>query len=738
MENKTLFEIDTAWPFPILQYTANTSYVEVRKASGIAYILLQLIINSENNSEKMIVMLRNLGVPDDIHYIFAGELSNMIRYKIISMKSGRTFSSDLIDRYVVSDFEITDLGRKLFADGTIPTGNTKSKKIWIYYDVAKKDTQAKFNLSLYKLENSVLDKECVGDVVLNNSDVEMFITENMSRILFKKGERISGFEHEQPETLVYKVENAVTLRVTSESVQIQAKDKERDAFIHKNYSAEAITKIMDAKKKYRFPESVKADIEEYEYQQFTNVVKVNIPSQFATVTNVKSQLALAGSCEIKGSECSIEKSESVEIMQKCNIQGVACYFENGKLYAIVPGRFWVNIEGYSDKCALNLILVQQLEEEVKQQLMREVFMKCMDAEEPFKRCSVIRKLTQISNCKDYLEQFAKGLLCNVSTCTEKINLFLKLDEEFSGVTEWSDYAKLNAGYLFDELCESVSAEGFAAQNILGKKLKKILGFHDIEYLSKMARKLIEIEGDVVAFETLEGAGYNTDVVLSVVNVFELYCKQILEEVHISGKSKLSGQCVLFGQTLSELKDITGIENPYEDSAELDFDYDRFVQVMATFTDSLKKLEKYRAYAMEQFKVLNAFQERFIEVKEVVTIEKEALRNPKNISNSYIEQRLKKSRYKDAICDLHVRLQYELNRLFNTENVHTFDLLSDENITNYLSEEEISSMHELRKCRNGFQHPKERRDVQYSERIIRGWCAVVEKLGGMDNEPRSED
>lgn len=43
MENKILFEVDTAWPFPVLQYGVNTSYVEVRKASGIAYILLQLI-----------------------------------------------------------------------------------------------------------------------------------------------------------------------------------------------------------------------------------------------------------------------------------------------------------------------------------------------------------------------------------------------------------------------------------------------------------------------------------------------------------------------------------------------------------------------------------------------------------------------------------------------------------------------------------------------------------------------
>ena len=153
---------------------------------------------------------------------------------------------------------------------------------------------------------------------------------------------------------------------------------------------------------------------------------------------------------------------------------------------------------------------------------------------------------------------------------------------------------------------------------------------------------------------------------------------------------------------------------------------------------MKKIEKYKNFAREYYKRLALFQERFIEIKEVVTIEKEATKNPKNINMNYIEQMLKKSRYKDSICDLHVRLQYELNRLYNTENMSIFNLLSESNISNFLDDQEIDQMHALRKCRNGFQHPKDKRDIQYSEKTIREWCSVVEKLGGMNNEPRSEN
>ena len=106
MESKALFEVETAWPFPILQYTTNTSFVEVRKASGIAYILLQLISSLENNNEKLVAMLKGLGVPHDIHYIFAGELASMINLGIIQMQSGKEFGTELIGIYRVSDFEM--------------------------------------------------------------------------------------------------------------------------------------------------------------------------------------------------------------------------------------------------------------------------------------------------------------------------------------------------------------------------------------------------------------------------------------------------------------------------------------------------------------------------------------------------------------------------------------------------------------------------------------------------------
>lgn len=736
MENKTLFEVDTAWSFPVMTYTTNTSYVEVKQASGIAYILLQLISNTKNNSDKLTATLNSLGVPNDIHYIFASELANMINYGIIEMKQGLVYDADLINYYDVSNFNITDLGKKMFAEGAIPTGNNSNKSVQVFYDVAIKDARIKFDGKLCRIENSPLDESCIGNTVLNNADVENFINENMSKYSFRKGERITGYDHEEPEIYVYKLDDAVTVKITSEGLFIQAKDKERNEYIHKNYSAKAIMKILELKKKYKFPENIANRVKEYDFETIKNIEKIIMPSQFVAATSVKSPLAISDCCNVTGCDCLLDKNESQRIMQKCDVPGVVCYFDNGCAFSVIVGRFLIGIDGYTEKGGINLIIVQKLDENVKNQLLKEIFLGCIEHTTPLSRCNVIKQLTKVSGSGEYIEKFAQSILISKNSLTEKIETFINLNESFNKVDFWNEYAKTNANIMLDELSNQVSVDSFMAQNMLGKKLNQILRMNDLDYLNIISKKIIEDEGTVVAYEAMESAGFSADIALSVVNVFEQYCNEILNGLHVSGNSKLSSQCTLLGQSLLELREITGIENPNEDSAELDFDNDRFIQVMVTFSDSMKKLEKYKMYAINEFKDLIAFKDRFMDLKEVVTIEQEALKNPKNINAAYIEQRLKKSRYKDAICDLHVRLQYELNRIFNCENVPTYDLLSKIELLEYLSVEEVDALHILRKCRNGFQHPMEKRSVHYSEEIIRNWCGIVERLGGIEHESRS--
>ena len=65
MEEKVIKQIKTSCPFPLLLYKTSVKYNEVRKASGIAYILLDLIQKTATSSEKMGEVLLKFGIPKE-------------------------------------------------------------------------------------------------------------------------------------------------------------------------------------------------------------------------------------------------------------------------------------------------------------------------------------------------------------------------------------------------------------------------------------------------------------------------------------------------------------------------------------------------------------------------------------------------------------------------------------------------------------------------------------------------
>lgn len=739
MENNAFLNADTAWTFPVIQYAVNTSYVEVRRASGIAFILLELIRSAENHEEKLVATLYNFGVPYDIHYIFGDELANMINLEIIRMKSGRDFSTDLLNHYHVSDFEVTELGNRLFADGTIPTGNKGTKKLILYYDLAVKDIMIRCNYRLFRLENTIMETSYIGGAVLNEDDIKLFVADNMSRYGFRKGETITEYSfEEEPVSLVYKLEDAVNVRIDREGLHVTAKDKARDIYLHDNYSADIVANMLMAKKKYKFPEKLADVVRSYEELDLTRAVGIDIPSMLSKVMEKKNRLSLSPYAKMKNSECIINRETAEMLFRQCGLDGYACYYENGQLYQIRPGCFAVEANGFRGKCRINLIVTEHIPDEISDQILHSLYSYMTTDVSREENCDLLNAITDVTGSDYYLGSFVFTTLERAVKIDEKLSVLQSMDEKLKSLKAWSDISATAAAPLFDKLCQEVTADNFAVMDHHSSVLRKLLKMDEADYLNAISENLKKTGDDMIVYEVLEEAGYRTESILTIVNAFKIFCTDLLEGTAVSSRTKLGVQCTLLGQSLSELKDITSIENAAEDPAELEFDTERFLKVFATFETSLKKIGKYKVYAREQFDKLSLFESRFLELKELTIIEQEVSKDPTRIDKAYIEQMLRKSRYKDAICDLHVRLQYELNRLFNTKKEKTYDLLTDRLITGYLSADEIDEMQKLRKCRNEFQHPTERRKIKYSEQIIKNWCGIVEKLGGIDHESRGNN
>ena len=135
MEEKILKTIKTSCPSPLLIYKANIRYNEVRKASGIAYILLDLFQKMGDSQERISDILTRFGIPADLHPIFGEECARLIEmgivesgYQPVHFRSIKYFKE--ID---VSSCWLTERGRVLFKDGSIPTGQEKVKLAQIFF-----------------------------------------------------------------------------------------------------------------------------------------------------------------------------------------------------------------------------------------------------------------------------------------------------------------------------------------------------------------------------------------------------------------------------------------------------------------------------------------------------------------------------------------------------------------------------------------------------------------------------
>ena len=212
---------------------------------------------------------------------------------------------------------------------------------------------------------------------------------------------------------------------------------------------------------------------------------------------------------------------------------------------------------------------------------------------------------------------------------------------------------------------------------LGQKLNKILSYNELTYLEKISKTLNESETKKIEiYQVLEKLDYERENILAIANVFEIFISKILKGEVISPKTELAKECVLLENVFKKLKKITGIKNALEDSVKLNMNEEEFTKEFSTFSNSIKKLEKYKKFAIDEFDNLLSFYKRYTEIKEFIEIEKNALKNPKKINKSYIANLLKNSKFKDVICDLHIRLEFELRKLFPKQAKKTVELIAE--------------------------------------------------------------
>ena len=329
----------------------------------------------------------------------------------------------------------------------------------------------------------------------------------------------------------------------------------------------------------------------------------------------------------------------------------------------------------------------------------------------------------------YFDKATAVLFEKTKAVDERIGVILKLNEAFSKNNSWKEHFALVAAKLFNESVGEIKIDNVVYKSTVLDPLRKALGINDFDYVSQFASELVKTEEKDIIFEALLSAGFGVDAVLSVANVVEDFAQKAANNEEIYSDSDLGIRFHNLGGNLWKLNSMLGIESFSEYTLKDDYNEDEFFNAYATLKSAYKSIEKYEKYAPKQYEIIKRYMTIYEPVHDLLSIERSSSSHPEKITKKYIDEYISRGKYKEAICDLLVKLQYDLREQLGAEaTVSAHDLIAMARDEGIVDGKQESALHKLRMCRNGFQHP-ERSQVKFDRETVENWRDTVFAIKG---------
>ena len=734
MEEKVIKQIKTSCPFPLLLYKTSVKYNEVRKASGIAYILLDLIQKTATSSEKMGEVLLKFGIPKELHYIFGKEIANLIGTEILQSIYPAThfLNPNYFSEIMVKDISLTVKGRKMFTEGAIPTGAEKTKTKDIYFSPVTRKFDVESKVAYMPLAACYLGEEFLDKVDIDISGLEDYINANTTKIGLKAEERMVSYETEEPKKLHVRKEDGMTIVIRPSGVEFSFETSDETAFFYKYYSSALMTEGLLMKNNYKFVNALKeiVSVPTVSITELDKAVNVHLPS------DVQKQATRPCKVFLNKGRLGIERSDNViKIDDKTSGIFLDWIDENAE-FALVDNSaiHYYNALNVSMPCAkfgdtfeMQLLVESVASAEQYSELVKAIFEVVKN--KPFDAESGRTVLFVVDGLKDtdLFGEYVEAKLSALKTADDKIELIMKMNAIFNKNAEWKAYFETFAKDLFEASVEEIRLDNMIYKTTVLSPIKEALGMTEIDYITNFTKHIAKDEDSDLVYQALETAGFETNVILGVVNVIEKYMQSVIIGQNILSETSLASKFQNVKINLWKLNDMLGIESVSNYTLKDDYNVDEFFNAYSTLQTSYKGIEKYKQYAAKEYAKVKQFMDIYEPIHDILSIERTASSHPDRITKKYIKDYLAHGKYKEAICDLVVKLQYDLRELLSMEDeASAHDLIEEARSQKMIDGKQASNLHKLRMCRNGFQHP-ERTQIPFDKATIESWCEDVFSL-----------
>lgn len=724
------FKLKTSIQFPFFKLNELVSYSEVKKPSGVAYMLLVLINESKDKHANLANVLSNFGVPQSLHYIFANTIGDLINNEILILESNDYFDYNLFNSYSIGEFIFTSKGEKIFKEESIPTGITKEAKISIYYNIALNKLSLSMESSLDAkplMENAITEefinkfncKKNIEDFINMNKGTKIPIYENgknTETVLIKKEEIITNVDELDKKNWTGKYD--CTLILDGESLAFDFDDKELQSFFDENYTSEMVNKAISFKNKFKFKSSYAEglNLSMFDANKITNII---IPKELDDILKQKGQMLVTKGNYISNNYYVVKSEYGIDKLSK------SCEFiiidQADNKFAYIPGIY--NFKSKLGIISIPLVLkLKVTSDEIKEALNPYVSTLNNYSEENFR---ALVKITSIS--KDY--DLAYKILDGYVSKDIESNIVL--------LNEMKPIAMLNANVLskykeivsinYDSYLKTVNEDNLETVLKITNSIPKLLNISTETILDKIFESLGKVKDKIKVFETLVEKGFDKETLIFYVNPVE----EVLSTKNATEKSLVD--LLNYDNCLTKLKSLTKIEyfNNYSFNEEgiNKVEFKKFYSTVKSLQNSINYL---RTRNTNLFNNYDGFMNIFETINDDFNMLNSALANPKNIKSELIEKKIVSGDYQFVFVNLSAKLETILKNKYKL-NGKLSDMLSAARKIGAIERETIADLHSFRENRNAYIHPEERTS-NFKVDDLRRW---TKKIFELEEEKKNE-
>lgn len=739
MEERSLLKFKTTVPFPLLIYKVNVKYNEVRKASGVAYILLDLIDKTAGSEEKIGDVLLKFGIPRDLHYIFGQEIANLIGTEILSSRYERSYflNQKYFAEMLIRDVALTEKGRKLFKEGAIPTGAERVKTKDIFYSPVTRRFGVTYPLPYTTLESSALfeDIDSFLAKTIDISGLKDYVEANPVKMGLKAEERVIDVENpENWQKMQVRKEDGIQVSVTENGVTFSFDTSDETAYFNKWYSSALMTKCLLAKEKYKFVNELKDTVKvpTVSLSELTNIVGAYIPNDVSKQAKRLCEIFIDSgklATDRTDNVLTVSKEFSERLLAKIGGNADFALLDSSALHYYSALNVTMPCKQLNDTFEMQLLTERILGEDAYKELVNDIFEFYIQKNFDGDVAKVVLFTVDALNDVSYFDKAIAVLFEKAKAVDERIGAILKLNDAFSKNNAWKEHFAHLATKLLHESVGEIKIDNVVYKSTVLEPLRKALGINDFDYVAQFASELVKTEEKDIIFEALLSAGFGVDAVLSVANVVEDFAQKVASNEEIYSDSDLGIRFHNLGGNLWRLNAMLGIESFSEYTLKDDYNEDEFFNAYATLESAYKSIKKYERYAPKQYEIIKRYMAIYEPVHDLLSIERSSSSHPEKITKKYIDEYISRGKYKEAICDLLVKLQYDLREQLGAEaTVSAHDLIAMARDEGIVDGKQESALHKLRMCRNGFQHP-ERSQVKFDRETVENWRDTVFAIKG---------